>query len=103
MRVPTNRERLVATTEQGGNKHPSIYYYKLLPPFQRGFVMQTEFLSHEYFDFSRFALTSMRTRFGTTEWFVSDAHIMDDLTGLPDIVFQGPEESARAWIDSKTQ
>ena len=52
----------------------------------------------EYFNYSRFELTSMRTRFGTTEWFVADAHIMDDLTGLPEIVFQGSEADARAMI-----
>lgn len=46
---------------------------------------------------SRYALYAVHTRFDAVQWFVADAEVPDELTGLPSIIRQeaSPEEAMR--------
>ena len=48
--------------------------------------------------FSRYALVSMRTRFDTVEWFVTDVERICETTGNPEVAMQGDEATCRAFI-----
>ena len=61
-----------------------------LTPFRKEAFMATfTTLSREVFGvFSRYCVTSHRTRFGEIVWHVADAERICELTGLPEIIRQ---------------
>lgn len=61
-----------------------------------------QILSRSFFCRHRFALTCMKTRFGTDEWFLADAE-KPDSDGLPEIVYQGNQAGALAIIKAEQE
>jgi hypothetical protein len=48
----------------------------------------------------RFALFPVHTMFEVCEWFITDAYIVDPITGKADVVFQGNAADALARFES---
>lgn len=58
-------------------------------------------LKREYFgEFGRYCLTTLRTRFGTTAFHVTDAERIDPVTDLPAVIRQADtrEEALRGLL-----
>ena len=51
-------------------------------------------------DYSRYAVFPVHTRFEAVEWFVADAEVTDEVTGLPAVIRQAASEAeAVAGLD----